>query len=306
MTAPAVQGQSVPLRPNMVAWVDGRYARREVVENTWRAARYHVSKFADHFGDDHDLRVITPEHVENWLALLTVQPQSRNTICSTLRKFFKWAVKRGLVDRDPFADIDNAKVPKRKIRAIPEHVVKSIISNPELDLKSRVILTVIAGTGIRRAEMAKLRVEDWDRLRQTLFIQGKGSKERVIAVDGEVQDALEVWLRDGRTTGPMWPSPRGGGKDGLHPNRIGGIITGASNKLKLHYTPHDYRHTMASLMMLDGAPIAVVRDRLGHESIDTTNIYTHADVEDQRQWIQSRKYYAGTWGQPALPLEIAG
>jgi site-specific recombinase XerD len=298
------EGAPLPLRATMGAWIDGRRARSEIADNTYRASRYHIAKFAEHFGDDADLRQLTPANVEAWLELLTVKPQSRNTICATLRQFFRWAVRRELLDRDPFADINNAKVERRLPRIIPETQVEEIVSNADLDLRSRVMVTVAAGTGMRRAEIAALRVEDWDRSGHTLLVRGKGSKQRVIAIDGEVDAALEVWLRDGRTNGPMWPSPRGGGKRGLHVNRVGAIITEASNRLGLHWTPHTYRHTMASNLLLDGAPIVVVRDRLGHESIDTTNIYSHAEVDDQRPWL-GRRYFKGRWGEP-LQSGLAG
>lgn len=305
-----------PLQATMTTWNDGRHRRQEIAPNTYRAAQVHIRSLADHFGAGVPVPDVTEAGIEAWLAGLThLAPRSRRTYLGTARGFFKWAHRRGLIEVDPMTHIKGPRLAKPLPRRLAPKDVELILAHAPF--RARVLIVLAVGLGLRRSELAALRVEDFDPTKGTLLVNGKGSKQRVVPVAGEPAVALTAWLADGRRSGPMFPSRQGAGPRQrgkprepvpLSSGRIAQDMVDAAAYVGLTVTPHQYRHTCAYETLEAGASIEVVRRLLGHTDISTTGRYLHAMVDDIRPHVGQRTYYRGRWGvmtaddvPPAVP-----
>lgn len=294
---------AAPFLATAAKWNRGRFDRHEIRSaHTLRAAHWHLRTIADLIGPDTDTSTITRADLEVALELLHVSPRSANQIRSTLRQFFGWATDvAGICHRNPAAGIRNARTDRRRPRRVPARHVTAVLEHA--DLQGQTMLLIAAHLGLRRSEIAGLRVEDFDPEARTLLVRAdtaKGGRERLEPVEGEALRAICDWLRwrsrqrrpaDGPLiSGPMWPSRQSA--TGLSHGSIYRIITEASHRAGHHYPPHGYRHTAASTMVLEGAPLEVVRKVLGHEDLSTLGVYTDAQVEECRPWVAKGTYRA--------------
>lgn len=279
--------------PMMEAWLRGRVARDEIAEATRSTYAGHIAAFVRFVGPDTPLGSITVDAIEEWIGSLRtpqgtpLQPGARNTKVATIRVFFKWATERELIDRNPFLWIRAAKVPKRLPRRIPVDHVEQILANAPFRTRTMAILSL--QLGLRRSEIAAMRVEDWDRAGGWLHVNGKGAKERSLPVTEEAAEALEAWLSDGRQAGPMWPSSHRPGH-GLSIKRVSEVLTDISDVLGMHYTPHQYRHTFATDALQGGATLTAVATALGHEDEKTTSRYLSIAPTELRDQLEGRRY----------------
>ena len=292
-----------PFLPTAQQWNRARFDRHEIrSQHTLRAANWHLRTIADLIGPDTDTASITRADLEVALELLHISPRSANQVRSTLRQFFGWATDvADICRRNPAAGIRNARTDRRTPRRVPARHVTAVLEHA--DLQAQTMVLIAAHLGLRRSELAGLRVEDFDPDARTLLVRAehaKLGKERVEPVEGEALRALLDWLRwrakqrpaaDGPlVSGPMWPSPQSA--TGLHHGSIYRIITEASHRAGHHYPPHGYRHTAATEMVMQGAPLEVVRKVLGHEDLSTLSVYTNAQVEECRPWVARGRYKA--------------
>jgi integrase/recombinase XerD len=209
---------------------------------------------------------------------------------SALRLFFRWLVKQGLVLHNPAADLDMPQLPQR----LPQHVlsveeVELLLQQPDIKtpsgLRDRAILEVLYSTGMRRAELLRLKIHDVDFNRGTVMIrQGKGHKDRVVPIGERALTWLQKYLDETR------PQFLRGNDDGfLFLTELGdaisrGTLTNAVTKyVKATGIPktgscHLLRHTAATLMLERGADIRFIQAMLGHALLTTTEIYTRVSI----------------------------
>lgn len=267
-------------------WVTGRYARDEISRQTLANYAYYLDRFVKHVGPDRPLVDITTEDIERWIASLRVSPASRNTYAATIRVFFAWATERHLTDRDPALGLRRAKTPKRPPRRIPAEQVAALIAASTGIVRPVVI--VVVQTMIRRGELEQLDVRDYDRRERTLYVRGKGAKDRVVPVPAEARRALDDWL-GGRLSGPMWPAEDGHPITGSH---LGRLVTRTGLSIGLRVSLHDLRHTGASDVAAAGHSVAALRDLLGHASLSTTSRYVWPGRAELADTIEGRSYRA--------------
>jgi len=209
----------------------------------------------------------------------------------SLRVFFKWLSKYNYILYNPAADIELPKLPKR----LPKNVLskeeaEQVLGTPDtgapLGLRDRAILETFYSTGIRRSELIGLNVYDIDESRGTLMVrEGKGKRDRVVPIGTR---AL-FWVNDYRQNIRL-DYVTGVDEGVLFLSRLGEPLTGEYlTKLVGHYIKlsginksgacHLFRHTMATLMLENGADIRFIQEMLGHENVQTTQIYTRVSIK---------------------------
>lgn len=244
---------------------------------------------------------INRRHLENyqrWLAnyrkadgkYLDVESQGR--FISSVRVFFRWLSKQEYINNNPATEITSPRLGKRLPKVIlSEREMEEVLQQPDLKLdrgvRDRAILETLYSTGIRRAELARLRLIDLDRDRGMLAVRGgKGAKDRVIPIGERAQMWIEKYLVEVRayqrevideeylfinSLGRAWSIKGLGGLVGRYVRQAGlGKIGGC----------HMFRHTCATLMLEGGADIRYIQQMLGHEELSTTQIYTQ--VSDRK------------------------
>lgn len=223
--------------------------------------------------------------------ILDVQSQKR--IYCAVRVFFKWMTKFGYIELNPASELEGPRMGKRlPTRIFTLREVELVINQPNIKtlvgLRDRAILETFYSTGVRRAEVVELMVNDISTERGMLMVKaGKGNKDRVIPIGERALAWIERYLKESR--------PQFVGKQEdcgyLYVNKFGGKISAAviatmvnnsmlSAGIEMKGSCHIFRHTMATLMLEAGADIRYIQQMLGHEQLSTTQIYTH--VSDRK------------------------
>jgi len=153
------------------------------------------------------------------------------------------------------------------------------INNP-LGQRNLLIIRMLYATGVRVSELVNIKLSDINISDRTIKILGKGSKERIVVFGNNTKETLNLYLKDGRNklnvsnVNYLFLNKNGNKlSDRYVRNIINDIIFKAS--IQLHVSPHMLRHTFATDMLNNGADLVSVKDLLGHESLNTTSIYTH-------------------------------
>ncbi|WP_260853466.1 tyrosine recombinase XerC [Kocuria palustris] len=239
--------------------------------------------------------------LRGWLAAQHEHGASASTMArrtSALRTFFGWTASTGRTPGDPTLRLG---APRRAAH-LPDVVGAGDLSeiaeglaaraadadrSPEqraLAARDRLVIELLWATGVRVAELAGLDVDDVDRQRRTLRVIGKGDKQRVVPYGGPAADALELWLRQRGilSTGAGGPALLLGARGGrMGTRQIRGVVDRelAARPDVAARGPHALRHSAATHLLDGGADLRSVQELLGHESVATTQIYTHVSVD---------------------------
>jgi integrase/recombinase XerC len=238
------------------------------------------------------------ETVRGFLGHLGEQSYSAATMArkiATLRSFYKWADRRGLADSNPMTLIRTPRQSKRLPKAITIEQVEQLLAAPDehdvLGLRDRAMLETLYSTGLRVSELVGLELEDLDMTAEALRVRGKGKKERVVPLGSHALGAVNRYIDrmrgEGRLTG-SW----GEGKTHrpLFVNKHGGRLSSRSVRRKLDkylkqvgmdpsISPHTLRHSFATHLLDNGADLRSVQELLGHQSLSTTQVYTHLTTQ---------------------------
>ena len=157
-----------------------------------------------------------------------------------------------------------------------------------IGMRNLLIIRMLYATGVRVSELVNIKLKDINKSERTIRILGKGSKERIVVYGIHTKDALEDYLNRGRRQIDIHNSEylflnKDGNKlsDRYVRKIIDEIIAAAS--ITVHVSPHMLRHTFATSMLNNGADLVSVKDLLGHESLNTTSIYTHVSDDKIRE-----------------------
>ncbi len=235
------------------------------------------------------LQLATRSDVSDYIADCHAKGNSEATRArkiSTLRTFYHWAVDEGLIDSCPVGSMPRPTVPQSLPRylslADSKLLIQTARSLPDLWYRRRntCIVIMFLCLGLRLSELAGIELSDvYD---DAILVQGKGSKERFVALPPSCLRALRLWLgKRGKEPGPLYVSKQGRPMSG---SAIYSVIRNLLIKAELgdrQLSPHKLRHTCATLMYRSGAAdIRLLQAILGHASIATTERYTHV-VDDQ-------------------------
>jgi site-specific recombinase XerD len=215
---------------------------------------------------------------------------------STIRSFYKWLRAENLLENDPFFGVTGPKAGRRLPDILTsediDRLIKAAEGSEPADLRDRALLELLYAAGLRVSEVASLDVAELDVRDRSVRVRGKGKKERIGVFGEPAARALELYLRDGR------PRLVSGKQEALFLNRFGGRLTARSVQslvrkyatkagLPIAVHPHLLRHSFATHLLDGGADLRVVQELLGHESPNTTQIYTHVSEAKKRSVMES-------------------
>ncbi len=245
-----------------------------------------IEKFLDAVGIDP--QSVGPETIESYLAgCSALSKRSQARVLSSLRSFFSWMVIEGYMNDNPCDKVDSPKLGRYLPDVLSEEEVAAIIDSIDLSswqgLRDRAVLEVLYGCGLRVSEAVNLKISCLYFDEGFMRIIGKGDKERLVPVGEMAMDAVAAYL-DRR------PDPAdAASSDLLFLNRFGRSLSRQSMfkmikaqallaDIRKEISPHTFRHSFATHLVERGADLRLVQEMLGHESITTTEIYTHIDT----------------------------
>ncbi len=243
------------------------------------------------------LRAVDVMAVRRYLAALRQAEYSRATVArklATLRSFYKFLCRAGELTENPVASVRTPRQQKRLPKFLDPHEVERLLDAPKgdglLTLRDRAILETLYSTGMRVSELCRLDLEDVDFLGEVVRVKGKGRKERLAPIGSYAVEALRHYL-DARAAHPNAESFEA---KPLLINRHGKRLNQRSVRRKLAkylaeagldpaISPHTLRHSFATHMLNRGADLRAVQELLGHQSLSTTQIYTHVSMSRMKE-----------------------
>jgi len=238
---------------------------------------------------------ITKEDLQFYLSGLIQHGMAKRTVARKLaafRAFFKYCVQSGWIEQDPSVALAFPKLEKPLPVFLTEKEVFKAIETIKTDtrqgMRDRTILELFYGTGMRLSELIQLNLKDLNFHDGTVRVTGKGSKDRILPIGQYCIRTLRQYLAKRAEFNPESSEPalflNHSGKR-LSARSVQNIVkrwlAGVSEKVQL--SPHVLRHTFATHLLDRGADLRAVKDLLGHESLSTTQVYTHLTVDRLRR-----------------------
>lgn len=238
--------------------------------------------------------------------------RSQHTRITPLRAFFKWLARHNHILYNPASELELPRLERR----LPKHVLtireaETVLAQPDLGtptgIRDRAMLETLYSTGMRRMELLQLHLHDVDADRGTVMIrQGKGKRDRMIPIGeralawiAKYRDDVRPELAAGSDDGTLFLSNLG---ERFTPNRLTQLVRDHVNAAGIGKTGacHLFRHTMATLMLENGADIRFIQAMLGHADLSTTQIYTQVSIrmlKDIHTATHPGRVIAGAGGQ---------
>ena len=242
------------------------------------------------------LQAVDADLIRDWMESLMDKGNTASTInkkLSALRSFYRFSLKRKLVEKDPAHGIVGPKKSKPLPQFLRESEMDHLLDRLEWDnnykdVRARTILLLFYEAGLRRSELTGLNDVDIDFGSRQLKVTGKRNKQRIIPFGQELADALNQYLEARREqfglreNSALFLSDKGermtGSQVYLIVHRYLTLVTSLKKR-----SPHVLRHTFATAMLNNGAGLESIKKLLGHESVDTTEIYAHTTFEQLKR-----------------------
>lgn len=251
---------------------------------------------------DSMLLSVEVDSVRNYMACLTNKQQSKSTIArklATLRSFYKFLVKRNIVKANPVTLIRTPKQERKLPKFLEYEEVKRLLETPPVNTwlgsRDRAIMETLYSTGVRVSELVALNLEDVDFLSEIIHVRGKGKKERIVPIGSAALQSIQRYMeyRNKRAQ-----SSEGFDSKVLFVNKHGKRLSTRSVRRKMDkylmmagldpsISPHTLRHSFATHMLNNGADLRSVQELLGHQSLSTTQVYTHLTTKKLKEVYDS-------------------
>jgi integrase/recombinase XerD len=267
---------------------------RGLSPNSIEAYLNDVEKLAQYYEVQHkkiDINTINDSDLYNfvsWLNELGMLANSQARVISGLKSYFAFLMLEGLIDEDPSAQLEAPKLNRKLPDVLNVMEINDLISaidasKPE-GMRSKAIIEVLYGCGLRVTELITLRISDLYASQGYIKVIGKGNKERIVPIGDTALKFIDIYLAQIRAHQDI----KKGNEDYIFLNRLGSRLSrisvftmikalAAQIGLKKSISPHTFRHSFATHLIEGGADLRAVQEMLGHSSITTTEVYTHLD-----------------------------
>ena len=228
--------------------------------------------------------------VRSWIAKLLdsgVAARSVNRKLSSLKSFYKYLLRNGVVKTNPLQKIVAPKTPKKLPVFVDEANMEKLFDGIEFEegfigIRDKLLLDVLYQTGLRRIELINLNEQSLDLYNLTFKVLGKRNKERIIPISLDLKRNLEEYFKVKKNEGLSNPSLFVSLKDKtLKESEVYKLVTKYLSQITTlgKKSPHVLRHTFATHLLNNGADINAVKELLGHANLSATQIYTHNTIE---------------------------
>ncbi|MBP8782166.1 MAG: site-specific tyrosine recombinase XerD [Paludibacteraceae bacterium] len=270
-------------------------------DNTYQAYVHDVQKLLQFLEDEKisylTVTLVDLQHFLFQLAQIGINERSQARIISGIKSFYAFLVLENRLQDDPTSLLESPKLPKKIPQILSIEEIDALIqaidySVPE-GIRNRAIIETSYSCGLRVSELVELKLSDIFWQEEFIKVVGKGNKERLIPISRTALKEIKNYLTE-RINLPI----KKGSEDIVFLNRRGNkltrqmifiIINKLADEIGLdkQIGPHTFRHSFATHLLEGGANLRVIQEMLGHESILTTEIYTHVDVHFLRETIMS-------------------
>jgi integrase/recombinase XerD len=267
--------------------------------NTIEAYESDLLKLSGYLSDAKiSLEDVTSEILRDFIieiSSLGIHPRSQARILSSIKSFYHFLIYKNMLEKDPTELLESPKIGLRLPEVLSINEIDKIVNAIDLSKqegqRNKAIIEVLYGSGLRVSELiglqlSKLYIDDG-----YMLVEGKGSKQRLVPLSPQSIKQIGLWKIDRNAL-----NIKKGHEDKLFLNRRGTTLTRAMiftivkelallAGIRKNVSPHTFRHSFATHLLENGANLRAIQQLLGHESITTTELYTHIDVHFLRQTI---------------------
>ena len=267
--------------------------------NTIEAYESDLLKLSGYLADAHiPLETAGKEHLRDFIieiSSLGIHPRSQARILSSIKSFYHFLIYKNHISDDPTELLESPRIGLRLPEVLSIEEIDKIVNAIDLSKnegqRNKAMIEVLYGSGLRVSELiglqlSKLYIEDG-----YMLVEGKGSKQRLVPMSTQSIKQIELWKTDRNLL-----TIKKGHEDILFLNRRGSKLTRAMiftivkeltllAGIRKNVSPHTFRHSFATHLLENGANLRAIQQLLGHESITTTELYTHIDVHFLRTTV---------------------
>ncbi|MEI7664303.1 MAG: tyrosine-type recombinase/integrase [Bacteroidota bacterium] len=261
--------------------------------NTVTAYQTDLEQFYDYLQLQYavnDILEVNHPMIRSWLVYLMeheVGPRSVGRKLTTLKSFYRYLIREGVVEENPMRRITPPKVPKRLPVFVERDKMEMLFDHINFGdgypgMRNRLIVEMFYSTGMRLTELVNLKETDIDFHHDTIKVLGKRNKERLIPFSNKFEGGLQAYIDEkGKSfgdAGDLFLTDRG---RKIYPKMVYRIVTtylGAVTTMEKK-SPHVLRHTFATHLLNNGAELNAVKELLGHASLSATQVYTHNTID---------------------------
>ena len=293
--SPPAPGGSI--EAEVAAFLRAQRAERDLSPHTLDAYARDLAQFGEWANRARvvDLMDVDRRLIRRYVAYLTERRYARRSVArkvSSLRSLLRWAALRGAIPANPAADVAAPKLDKPLPRVLRQKEAEQLCDLPPDDdpagVRDRAIVEILYGAGLRVGELCGLDLDDIDLRVGALRVTGKGRKQRrvpigrpAVAALGAYVTSARAWFLERKEIPPephaLFLNSRGGRLQARSVRALLDKYTRASGGAPVN--PHALRHSFATHLLDNGADLRAVQELLGHESLATTQIYTHVSTE---------------------------
>lgn len=273
---------------------------KSLSENTVVSYISDIQKLIQYIGDEEDIIRIQSDQLEQFLAQLRdtgICARSQARILSGIKSFYKFLIMTDVIETDPTEKVDSPNLGIHLPEVLTLDEIDSIISGIDLSKneghRNKAMLETLYSCGLRVSELVNLKISHCWFNDEYIMVEGKGSKERFVPISQRAITEINLWMEDRKKL-----NINKGNEDFLFLNRYGRALTRSMVFRIVKYqaaiagvvksiSPHTFRHSFATHLLEGGANLRVIQQMLGHESILTTEIYTHMDNTYLREQVLS-------------------
>jgi len=230
------------------------------------------------------------------ISALGIHPRSQARILSSIKSFYHFLIYRNILDNDPTELLESPKIGLRLPEVLSLKEIDSIIAAIDLSKpegqRNKAIIEMLYGSGLRVSELINLQLSKLYIDESYMLIEGKGSKQRLVPMSPQAIKQIQLWKIDRNLL-----DIKKGNEDSVFLNRRGSKLTrdmifkivkelALLAGIRKNVSPHTFRHSFATHLLEHGANLRAIQQLLGHESITTTELYTHIDVHYLRKIVQ--------------------
>lgn len=272
-------------------YLDGMRQSQRRSNKTIEAYERDLRQAAIFFGEDIEIRALDTLSVISWVRSLSSQRITGRSIgrkLSALRGLFQEALNQRLIESNPATNVRAPKAGKHLPNALSPDAMQRLLDSPidpnDIEaIRDQAIYELLYSSGLRLGEALGLTISDVHRIPEELRILGKGNKERIVPVGKRARDALSHWMEqrsewDRAQTDRLFITKKGQSVSSRTIQRRLDLRAKAAG-LDQHVHPHALRHSAATHLLESSGDLRAIQEFLGHQSLTTTQIYTHLDFQ---------------------------
>lgn len=260
-------------------------------QHTLLAYKKDLQVFSEFIGEE-DLASCKHSDIRSWIIAIREEGNSEGTVnrkISVLRSFYKFLLVNNVIEKNPVSKISNLKSRKRLPSFVKKGELEALLTiddgDPFEEVRDKIILAIIYGTGIRLSELININESDFKDGFSVLKVKGKGNKERLIPVPGLLrkdlliyQNKKQVFLGESSKKSYFLITNKA---EQLYPAFVYRVVKSYLSNIEGvdKRSPHVLRHTFATHLLENGAELNAIKELLGHANLQATQVYTHNSLE---------------------------